>query len=88
MTANPLQVRVVCYAGYKGEESPQRFFLGERAVEVEEVIDRWLDPEHHYFKLRGDDGGIYILRHDISSGQWEMTLFNSGTGHQDRLSST
>ena len=83
-----LNIKVECYAGHKGEESPRRFFLGERAVEVFDIIDRWLDPEHRYFKVRGDDDGIYILRHDIKSGQWEMTLFDSGKSDRSRLSST
>ena len=42
-------------------------------VEVDEVVDRWLAPDHRYFKVRGDDGGVYVLRHDAVSGRWEMT---------------
>ena len=56
-------IKVDCYSGYRAEETPVRFYLGERSVEVSEVLDRWLDPSHHYFKLRCDDNGIYILRH-------------------------
>ena len=81
-------VKVVCYAGYRAEETPERFYLGERCIEVTEVLDRWLDPEHRYFKLRGDDYGIYILRHSIADNHWEMTLFDSGTRADTRLSST
>ena len=81
-------IRVECYSGYRGEEAPRCFFLGERGIQVAEVIDRWLDPEHHYFKVRGDDGGVYILRHDVSGGDWEMTLYDSGTRDETRLSST
>jgi hypothetical protein len=51
-----MRIRVECYAGYRGEETPRRFFLGERAVEVREVVDRWLAPDHRYFKVRGSDG--------------------------------
>ena len=61
-----LTVRVDCYAGYKGEETPRRFCLGERVVEIVELLDRWLAPDHAYFKVRGDDGG---------SGRWELTMF-------------
>lgn len=81
-------LRVECYAGHRAEESPRRFFIGRREIGVIEVIDRWLDPSHRYFKLRGDDGGIYILRYDQGSDTWEMTLFNSGTHDDTRLSST
>lgn len=73
--SRPLPVTVECYAGYRGEETPRRFHLGRRRVEVLEVSDRWLAPDHRYFKLRGDDGGRYILRHDGKSGTWEVVFF-------------
>ncbi len=73
MGEQDVSVRVECYAGYRGEETPRRFSFGERQVEVDEVVDRWLAPDHRYFKVRGDDGGVYVLRHDAVSGRWEMT---------------
>ncbi len=69
-------IRVECYAGYRGEETPRRFFLGARPVEVVDVIDRWLAPDHRYFRVGGDDGAVYILRHDIGSERWELTMFD------------
>jgi hypothetical protein len=88
MSESSKNIRVECYSGYRGEEAPQCFFLGERGIRVTEVIDRWLDPRYRYFKVRGDDGGIYILRHDVAAGAWEMTLYDSGTRDDTRLSST
>ena len=81
-------VRVECYAGYRAEEAPQRFFIGRREIRVTEIIDRWLDPHNSHFKVRGDDGGIYILRYDQKAGSWDMILFNSNTRDDTRLSST
>lgn len=81
-------VRVECYAGHRAEESPRRFFIGKRGIAVVEIIDRWLDPAHSYFKVRGDDDGIYILRYDQDADVWDMILFNSGTHDGIRLSST
>jgi hypothetical protein len=71
-------VRVECYAGYRGEETPRRFWLGSRKVEVAREIDRWLAPDHRYFKVLGDDGATYILRHDAETWDWEMTLYEAG----------
>ena len=71
-------IRVECYAGYRGEESPRRFFLQQRKVEVLEILDRWLAPDHRYFKLKGDDGAVYIIRHDVLRNQWQLTMFDSG----------
>ncbi len=75
MTENALRLTVQCYAGHRADEAPQRFFLGERKVEVIETLDRWLDPDHEYFKVRGDDQSVYILRHDVAADRWELTLF-------------
>jgi hypothetical protein len=84
----PFQLQVECYAGHRAEEEPRRFTFGERQVEIREILDRWLDPASRYFKVRGDDGGIYILRHDTGTDQWELTLFDSGRRDDTRLSST
>lgn len=73
-----MNLRVECYAGYRGEETPRRLRFGERTVEVREVLDQWLAPDHRYFKLRGEDGATYILRHDTASDAWELTLFERG----------
>lgn len=70
-----MDVRVQCHAGYREEETPRRLRLGCREVVVAEVLDRWLPPDHRYFKVRGDDGARYILRHDVALGRWDLTLF-------------
>ena len=71
-----MQIRVHCYAGHRGEEEPRAFELGDRHLEVLEITDRWLAPDHRYFKLQADDGNVYILRHDEATGDWEMTSFS------------
>ncbi|MEJ2199534.1 MAG: hypothetical protein P8X63_00745 [Desulfuromonadaceae bacterium] len=75
MSERFFQIRVVCYAGYRGEETPRRFYLGDRPVEVASVLDRWLAPEHRYFKVAAVEGDTYILRHDTNADVWELTLF-------------
>jgi hypothetical protein len=76
-----LPVSVECYAGHRGEETPTRFRLGDRPIEVEEVLDRWLAPDHRYFKVQTGDG-IYILRNDVTSDVWELTMFERGANPQ------
>ena len=85
---NSNAIRVECYAGHRADSEPLAFYLGERRVAVTEIIDRWLDPAHRYFKLRGDDGGIYLLRQDTVAERWELILFDSGRRDDTRLSST
>lgn len=75
MTNRRIAIRVECRAGHRGEPEPQRFFVGDRAVEVAEVVDRWLAPGHRYFKLRDPEGSTWILRHDEAAGDWELTMY-------------
>jgi hypothetical protein len=75
MTADVLAIRVECYAGHRGEETPRRFWIDERLVTVADVLDRWLAPDHRYFKAAGDDEGVYIIRFDVAAERWEMTMF-------------
>ncbi len=72
MASVPMDVKVDCYAGYRGEETPRRFEMAGRRVEVAEVIDRWLGEDHRYFKVRGEDGMVYLLRHDEPADRWEL----------------
>jgi hypothetical protein len=67
-----MRIRVECYAGYRGEQEPTAFWLGERRIDVLEIVDRWLHPEHRYFKIRAPDARHYVLRHDERSGEWEL----------------
>lgn len=70
-----MQIEVNCYAGYRGEETPRRIRLGAVTVAVCEILDRWLAPDHRYFKFLGDDGARYIVRHDSRRGCWELVFY-------------
>jgi hypothetical protein len=72
-----MRVAVDCYAGYKADERPQRFTLRGRLFEVLEILDRWYDPEAIFFRVRADDGNIYILRHDERVGDWTLESFRA-----------
>jgi hypothetical protein len=70
-------IQVECYAGYKADETPRRFFLEHVWVEVEEVVDRWYQteslpesPRAEYFKVRGADQREYLLKHDQEGDVW------------------
>src|SRR3954452_8487199 len=55
-------VRVQCYSGTKANERPIRFELDGPEYMVDEVIEQWYGPEDAFFKVRADDGNIYVLR--------------------------
>jgi hypothetical protein len=69
-------VWVECYAGHRGEETPRRLRLNGRSVGLVEVLDCWLGVDHRYFKMLGDDGATYLLRHD-PGGRWELTMYEA-----------
>jgi hypothetical protein len=85
MKADSLTIRVECYPG---EETPRRFIMGDKSIEIEAVIDRWLAPEHRYYKVRGGENDIYILRYDELAHQWELKMFQSRKYEGNPLSST
>ncbi len=70
-----MRIKVECYAGYRGEQTPRRMMLGDQYLEVIEILDCWLAPDHRYFKLKTDDASIWIIRHDTVQQAWELTAF-------------
>ncbi|MGD9330702.1 MAG: hypothetical protein PVJ53_05285 [Desulfobacterales bacterium] len=44
-------------------------------MEVVEIVDRWLSPQHRYFKFLTADRAQWIIRHDTQVGLWELTLY-------------
>ena len=71
-----MQVRVECYAGHRGDQTLRRLTFDGRTIDVIEVLDAWLAPDHRYFKVRGDNGACYIVRNDVGSGLWELTMYD------------
>ena len=69
-----LSLNVECYAGHRGEQTPRTLILGDGRIAVAEVLDAWLAPEYRYFKLRGEDGDTYLVRHDERSNTWELII--------------
>jgi hypothetical protein len=37
-----------------------------------EIVDRWYGPDRSCFKVLADDGGTYLLRHDMNADSWEL----------------
>ena len=79
-----MKIRVECYAGHRGEETPRRLFLDERTIEIIEVIDRWFGPDHRYFKVRGFDKATYIIRQDIPKPSWEIKMYQTPSSHGEQ----
>lgn len=75
-----LRLKVECYAGYRADERPLRFravAAGASAREVVEILDRWYGVGYRCFKVRADDGNLYVLRHLEGEDVWELDSFRS-----------
>jgi len=70
-----MRLQVQCYAGRKADERPVRFRLGDRDYMVEEILDQWYGPDDQFFKVRADDGNLYILRQKKEQGEWSLESF-------------
>ncbi len=72
-------VQVEAYSGYKAQERPLRFRLGEHWRLVREVVDRWYGPEATYFKVAAEDGNLYILRLEVGTEEWSLAAYHGGS---------
>ena len=79
-----IRVKVESYSGYKKDERPLRFVLGKRLFEVVAVDDQWYSPDAIYFRIKADDGNLYVLRHDEAQDQWTLEAYRFQTPEDDR----
>jgi len=72
-----MRIWVETYAGHGGVEMPRRFRLKAREIEVIDNLDQWYGAHDRYFRVKGNDGNLYILRLDESRKEWELIMFQS-----------
>jgi hypothetical protein len=81
-----MKISVESYDGYRAGEKPLRFHIGMNRREVVEILDRWYGEDHDYFKVRADDGAIYVLRYGRGEDDWELTQYSAaGAGQEDLM---
>ncbi len=73
-------IKVETYSGYKADERPLSFTIGNKVLKVEDVFDRWYGEGKDYFKLKADDGYSYIIRHDRNTDEWDLVMMEAGKG--------
>jgi hypothetical protein len=74
-----MQIRAETYLD-ESVEKLRRFQFDGREIEVTENIDQWHGADYRYFKVRGSDGNIYILRFDEVRGDWKLTMYQRSVG--------
>lgn len=72
-------LRVETYSGYRADERPLRFSFPGRSdapgYKVEEILDQWYGVGYQCFKVRANDGNVYILRHEQAEDRWRLDSF-------------
>lgn len=78
-----MRLQVECHSGRKADEKPVRFRLDERDYVVEEVLDQWYGSDGTFYKVRADDGNLYILRNpSVPEGDWDLVSFRQLAGER------
>ena len=86
MAASPytlIRLEIECHAGHRGEEEPRYLTLDGKRIGVRDIVDRWMAPDHRYFKLLADDGAVYVVRRDVAGEGWELVMYEVTGGTRD-----
>lgn len=67
-----IETTVRCLSGYRADERPVTFRLGRRDLRVTGIVESWYTPDHLYFKVEAEDGGVYLLRHHEYKDFWRV----------------
>jgi hypothetical protein len=72
-----MKLSVECYSGRKADERPVRFWLEGKQYHVDAVLDQWYDPQGIFYKVRANDGNVYMIRRQTSTpeGTWDLVSF-------------
>lgn len=75
------QIQVECYSGYKVNERPVAFTFQGHRWEVSDIMDRWYEggvkpeePAIDYFKVKTNDGSVFILQYVAHSDVWSILI--------------
>ena len=74
-------VSVQCEPAFNGEATPRFFTIGDRRIDVVDVLDRWFGEDYDYFKVCDAGGDTFILRRDTDDLTWEIWMYKrAGVG--------
>ena len=67
-----MNIQVESYSGYKVNQRPIKFWIGDRVFFVESIEDQWRGTDAVYFRVHADDGKTYILRYTETTDTWTL----------------
>ncbi len=74
------RVRVIAYSGYRGEETPKKFILHGKQMEVVEILSRWIEEgsvnraTKRFFRVKGSEGSIHRIYYDDGKLEWFLKI--------------
>lgn len=73
----PVPIQVECYAGSKGEETPQAIVYKGRRSQIVDVVERWCEESikagsgrRSWFVVKMEDRSLAMIYRDESLGVW------------------
>jgi hypothetical protein len=67
-----MKIQVECYSGHKANGRPIKFWISESVLFVESIEDQWRGIDGNYFRVRADDGNMYVLCYIEASDTWVL----------------
>ena len=70
------KIDVIAYSGYRGEESPRAFYLGDERIDIVAVERTWIEENREdkvrrrYFRVKGSDSYIHTIYYEDHADQW------------------
>jgi hypothetical protein len=74
-----MKISVQSYSGYKANERPIKFWIGDAVFFVELIEDQWRGIDSTYFRVHADDGNSYVLRYTETTDEWSLEKSPGGT---------
>ena len=68
-------MRIAVECAERTGEGLRRFVLGDQTIEIDDLLDRWYGGDADYFRVRGRDGHVYVLKHIRDEDSWELSSF-------------
>ena len=65
-------VTVNAYSGYKANERPINFTMGEETVRIVDILEFWAEPNRDCFKVRGDNRKKYSMFWIRDEDKWQI----------------
>jgi hypothetical protein len=59
-------------AGFRADERPISFLLGESEIRVRSILENWREPDYLCFRIKAEDGALYELRNHQYEDYWEV----------------